>query len=74
MTPREVFPMNPGVSIDLLPGSDKRPRRGVSVPVVLSSVNSSISGGSWCNFDVDESSDIVREWKANSGIIDYNTW
>jgi hypothetical protein len=61
MTPREVLPMNPGVKIGLRPGNDRRPRRGVRVPVVLSSVKSSISGGSWFNLGAGESPDIMDD-------------
>jgi len=59
-TPRDVIPMKPGVRNDFLPGNDRRPRRGVSVPVVLSSVNSSISGGSWSNFEAGEACAIEK--------------
>lgn len=59
ITPREVFPRNPGVNIDLRPGTERRPRRGASAPVVLRRVNSSISGGSLSSLGAVVSSDMA---------------
>jgi hypothetical protein len=76
MTPRDVLPRKPGVNIGFLPNNDRRPRRGVSVPVVLKSVKSSISGGSWLNFETGASCDMVLEenrlivWKCHCARAD----
>jgi hypothetical protein len=70
--------MKLGVRIGRLPGNERRPIRGVSVPVVLSNVNSSISGGSWPNREGDASCGIailedareaIRCYKARRSIL-----
>ena len=68
ITPREVFPRKAGVTIGVLPGNVKRPRRGASAPVVFKRVKSSISGGSFERSGFDASCDMLLskmgEWDA----------